>query len=67
MPDESGHFTYAEWEKWAVDKIAGIAFHWTLNDESKREEFLRFQAQALIRQALRHGRSGRADDDPVTQ
>jgi hypothetical protein len=68
MPDENGYFTYAEWEQFAVDKITGIAFHWKLNtDEEGRESYLRIQARAMLRQALRHGRSGRGDDDPVAQ
>jgi hypothetical protein len=65
MPDANGYFTYSEWEKWAVDKIAGIAFHWKLTHEESREDYLRVQIQAMIRQALAHGRSGRSNDDPV--
>lgn len=64
MPDASGYFTYNEWERWAVDKIANAAFHWPIDDKD-REDYLRVQVQSMIRQALRHGRSGRGDDDPV--
>ena len=67
MPDVSGYFTYREWEKCTVDKIAAIASgRMALIDESHREGYLRVQIESMIRQALRHGRSGRGDDDPIT-
>lgn len=76
MPDANGYFTYNEWEKWAVDKIANIAFgrlrrvdavtgELSPIDQQDREDYLRVQIEAVIRQALRHGRSGRGNDDPV--
>jgi len=76
MPDADGYFTYAEWERWAVDKIANIAFgdlkrvnistgHSQPIDKEDREDYLRVQIEAVVRQALRHGRSGRGDNDPV--
>lgn len=76
MPDADGYFTYAEWERWAVEKIANIAFGnlESVNvstgrsqpvDPKHREAYLRVQIEAVVRQALRHGRSGRGDDDPV--
>jgi hypothetical protein len=67
MPDASGYFTYSEWEKWAVDKITAIGTgRMKLTDEKYREDYLRVQIAAVIRQALRRGRSGRGDDDPVS-
>ena len=67
MPDASGYFTYREWEKWAVDKITAIGTgRMKLIDEKYREGYLRIQVESMIRQALRHGRSGRGDDDPVS-
>jgi len=67
MPDERGHFTYAEWEKWAIDKIADIATgRMKLTEENYREHYLRVQVEAMIRQAVRHGRSGLGNDDPVS-
>jgi len=77
MPDANGYFTYAEWEQWAVDKITNIAFgHLELVntltgrshpiDEKDREGYLRVQIEAVIQQALRHGRSGRGNNDPVS-
>ena len=76
MPDASGYFTYAEWEQWAVDKITNIAFGSFTSvdsttgssqpiDAKTREDYLRVQIEAVVRQALRHGRSGRSDNDPV--
>lgn len=76
MPDENGYFTYNEWEQWAVDKITNIAFghfervntltgHSHPIDEKDHEGYLRVQIEAVIRQALRHGRSGRGNNDPV--
>ncbi len=65
MPDADGYWTYEEWERHAVDKIAGIAFHYKLTVEDAREDYLRVQTLSMIRKALRHGRSGRADSDPV--
>jgi hypothetical protein len=67
MPDENGHFTYAEWENWAVDKIANAAFRWEMNDETARESYVRIQVQAMLRQALRHGRSGLGNNDLVVR
>ena len=65
MPDVH-HFTYSEWEKWAVNKIAEIASgRMKLIDEKYREDYLRVQVQGMIRHALAHGRSGRGDDDPI--
>jgi hypothetical protein len=76
MPDADGYFTYAEWEQWAVDKLTNIAFGpykivetGTGNsqpiDAKTREDYLRVQIKAVVQQSLRHGRSGRGDNDPV--
>ena len=77
MPDANGYFTYAEWERWMVGKITNIAFGQLERvnsvtggvhsiDQADREGYLRVQIEAAIQQALRHGRSGRGDDDPVS-
>jgi hypothetical protein len=77
MPDANGYFTYAEWERWVIDKITNIAFG-QLNrvnsgtgesrpiEQTDREGYLRVQIEAAIRQGVRHGRSGRGEDDPVS-
>jgi hypothetical protein len=76
VPDTSGYFTYAEWEQWATNKLTDIAFgdlqrvntltgHSRPIDRKDREEYLRVQIEAVIQQALRHGRSGRGNNDPV--
>ena len=59
-----GHYwTYSEWLKHTVDKIVMLGLS---TPEEHREGYLRVQIEAAIRQSLRHGRSGRSDDDPVT-
>lgn len=67
MSEPDGHhFTYKEWEQWAVDKITDIGTgRMKLTDESLREDYLRIQIRAVIRKALGHGRSGRSENDPV--
>ena len=63
MTDDDGHYwTYREWVKHTVGKIVQLAPG--VPDEF-REDYLRVQIEAAISQSLRHGRSGRADDDPV--
>lgn len=57
-----GYWTYEEWEKHTIDKIVGVAMTCS---EADREGWLRVQIAAAIRQSLAHGRSGRADTDPV--
>jgi len=76
MPDVNGHFTYNEWQQWAVDKITSLSIgrlsivnqsgHSKPVDEKTRREYLEVQIVSMLQQALRHGRSGRGDDDPVT-
>jgi len=60
---EPHYFTYREWLTWTINKIVtrGLA----VSDPQNREGYLRVQIEAAIQQALRHGRSGRSDDDPV--
>jgi hypothetical protein len=60
---ESHYFTFSEWLTATVNKIATIA---PSVPEEHREDYLRVQIEQAIKQALRHGRSGRSDDDPVT-
>ena len=58
-----GHYwTYREWLKHTVDKIAKLGL---IAPEHVREDYLRVQIEAAILKSLRHGRSGRSDDDPV--
>ncbi len=57
-----GHWTYEEWEKHTIDKIVRVAM---AVSEEDREDWLRVQIKAAIRQSLAHGRSGRSDTDPV--
>ncbi|MBC9032144.1 hypothetical protein IAG41_07055 [Sphingomonas sp. JC676] len=56
------HWTYNEWATNTVEKIVvmGLAA-----PEEHRADWLRLQIGSAIEQALRHGRSGLGDDDPV--
>jgi hypothetical protein len=56
------YWTFKEWQAETVNKIVtqGLSA-----SEEHREDYLRVQIEAAIRQALRHGRSGRSDNDPV--
>ncbi|KTW01655.1 hypothetical protein SB4_05710 [Sphingomonas sanguinis] len=56
------HWTFAQWEENTVEKIANAA---SSADIEHRADYLRVQIKLAIRQALRHGRSGQSDDDPV--
>ncbi|RZF60541.1 hypothetical protein EWE75_22580 [Sphingomonas populi] len=56
------HWTYDEWAANTVEKIATLGF--ALPDEH-RADWLRLQIGLAISHSLRHGRSGRGDDDPV--
>lgn len=57
------HWTYRQWENNTVEKIVtmGLAV-----EDANRADYLRVQIRNAIRQSLRHGQSGRAEDDPVT-
>jgi hypothetical protein len=57
------HWTFSEWERRTIDKIVAMGL---AVPEEHRADYLRLQIALAIEQALRHGRSGRADDDPVT-
>jgi hypothetical protein len=60
MSDE--HWTYDEWAANTVEKIVTMGL--ALPDEH-RADWLRLQIGLAIKHSLRHGRSGRADHDPV--
>lgn len=69
IPDErdaaamsDDHWTYRQWENNTVEKIVamGLAI-----DDANRADYLRVQIRSAIRQALRHGQSGRTEDEPV--
>ena len=57
-----GHWTYQQWEDATVEKIA---IQGEEVAEEHRADYLRVQVRIAIRQALRHGRSGAADDETV--
>lgn len=56
------HWTYEQWAENTVEKIVstGLAL-----PEEHRADWLRLQIGLAIGQALRHGRSGRDDDDLI--
>lgn len=58
-----GYWTYKEWAHQTVEKIVTLGL---AAPEEHRADYLRVQIAAAIGKALRHGRSGRSDDDPVT-
>jgi hypothetical protein len=60
--DENGYWTFAEWTEATVNKIVRVA---ESASEKDRADWLDVQIRAAIMQALRHGRSGRANDEPV--
>lgn len=57
-----GHWSFREWETHTIEKIISVS-----RDASPdvRDDYLRVQIGLAIQQALRHGRSGLGDDDPV--
>jgi len=57
------YWTYSQWLNETVNKIAVLG---SSAPEEDRADYLRVQVKAAIQQALRHGRSGQSDDDPVT-
>jgi hypothetical protein len=59
---DAHYWTYSEWLKHTVDKIVILSLQVPVEH---REDYLRVQIKAAIQQSLRHGRSGRSDDDPV--
>jgi len=56
------HWTYAQWVKNTVDKIAKLG---ASAPEKDREDYLRVQVEAAIRQAFRNGRAGVSNGDKV--
>ncbi|RZF63495.1 hypothetical protein EWE75_15770 [Sphingomonas populi] len=56
------HWTYDEWAMNTVEKIVTLGL--ALPDDH-RADWLRLQIGLAINHSLRHGRSGRGDDDPV--
>ncbi|WP_125954184.1 hypothetical protein [Novosphingobium sp. MD-1] len=58
----SDHWTFRQWENNTIEKIVttGLAA-----PAEHRADYLRVQIRSAIQQSLRHGRSGRTDDDPV--
>jgi hypothetical protein len=58
------YWTFRDWLAATVDKIATRTIKHTPPEH--QEGYLRVQLEVAIKQALRHGRSGRSDDDPVT-
>jgi hypothetical protein len=56
------HWTYEEWSANTVEKIVTTGL--TLPEEH-RADWLRLQISLGLNQSLRHGRSGRGDQDPV--
>jgi hypothetical protein len=57
-----GYFTYTQWVEHTVNKIVSLA--WS-TPEKHRDDWLRVQIEAAIRQSFRHGRSGKSESDPV--
>jgi hypothetical protein len=63
LESSDGYWSFLEWKHRTIEKIVEHGF--TVS-EAHRADYLRVQIGLTIEQALRHGRSGRADDDPVT-
>jgi hypothetical protein len=60
---EPHYWTFHEWLDATVDKIATRTLKHTAPEH--QDAYLRVQLESAIKQALRHGQSGRSDDDPV--
>jgi hypothetical protein len=60
---EPHYWTFSEWQRATIDKIVVLGLG---APEEYRADYLRVQIEGAIQQALRHGRSGRSDNDPVT-
>ena len=63
--DDDGYWTFSQWLEATVRKIVRVADSPISRED--RVAWLDVQIRAAIMQALRHGRSGRADDDPVAR
>ena len=57
------YWTFREWKHHTIEKILGMGL---AVPEEHRADYLRLQVDLAIEQALRHGRSGLGDDEPVT-
>ncbi|KRA83637.1 hypothetical protein [Altererythrobacter sp. Root672] len=57
------HWTFRDWKHHTIEKIVGNGL---AAPEVHRADYLRLQIGLAIEQALRHGRSGLGDDEPVT-
>jgi hypothetical protein len=57
-----GYWTYAEWLEATVRKIVAVGLS---APEKDRADWFDLQIRLAIGQALRHGRTGLGDDDPV--
>lgn len=62
-PMNDGHWTYKEWLEATVAKIVQLGLTAPAEHQAA---YLDVQIRAAIAQALRHGRSGKSDDEPVT-
>jgi hypothetical protein len=56
------NISFAEWRKRRVDRFVELAL---ATPEEHREEYMRVQANSLVRDALRFSRAGLRDDDPM--
>jgi len=61
---DEGYWTFSQWADATIEKIVRVA---ETAPREHRADWLEVQIRAAIMHALRHGRSGRADDDPVVQ
>ena len=59
---DDGYWTYREWVEATVDKIVTVAM---TTAEEDRAGWLDVQIRLAFAKALRHGRSGKADDEDV--
>jgi hypothetical protein len=57
------YLTYRQWIDATVNKTVELGLKLTSKED--QDGWFRVQIEAAIRQACRHGRSGRSDDDPV--
>jgi hypothetical protein len=63
LESAEGYWTFLEWKHHTVEKIVELGLG---APEEHRADYLRAQIDLAIKKALRHGRSGRGVDDPVT-
>lgn len=58
------HWTFAEWEQATIERIVAMGLAAPIEH---RADYLHLQIGLAIQKALRHGRSGRGDHDPVAE